>query len=930
MKAVSQNFCQKVAAAATARPDNVAMTILGTVGSEEITFGSMLQQVYSIAARLQKEEILAGDRVALIADNHPNWAIAYLGILFNRSVVTPLDPAATPNTIANFLAHAETKLIFADLASVDKVTQTCAQLGWRIPIVLLDEGKVDSSIHGLARFCEWAGQRSELPNTPPSTSPEDLALLMYTSGTTGRPKAVPLTHGNIQAQINAVQEVMKITDAEVVLSILPLFHAYSQIVNLWLAATIGARVVYLNQFGSSEIEQGLKRSGATALTGVPRLWYLFHKKIFDALNTRPAPFRYALKIALCINGALRDYCELNLGRILFRKVHKAFGGKLRLAVSGGAIFDRDVAKDFHRLGFTILQGYGLTETSGAVTVTRFEDNTIGSVGTSLKGVEVRISEPDGDGVGEVLIRGPIVTSGYYLNPTADQEAFTSDRWFRSGDLGRFDRGGHLYIVGRKKDVIILPSGKNVFPEDVEAHYGRSPLINEICVLGKRDGNSFNGGESLFAIVVPDFEYLKAQRISNPGEWIPWELEDLGRDLPEYQRVHDFAVRTEPLPRTTTRKIRRNELQQQIKTVDGARRARSNGHNNILTVEEANLLDSAAGRAVTAIIREFASDATVHPLANLEIDLRLDSLARIECFTRVEQALGVQFRAEETVSVLTVGDLVRVGQQSSKQKTDFFVAQSQIETSVTHLASNENKRYWRGVLSDDSTVIPELKPFLNRSKLTILLADLLMPLVRSGARLFFRMQVEGREILNTIDPPYLICPNHQSYIDPFLVCSVLPREVLANILHLGASRYFTGLITSQLAKLIGVVPIDPDVHLLRAMRAGAVALRNKKIVNIYPEGRRSFDGQLSVFKKGAAVLATELNVPIIPVSIDGTYQIWPRRSARIRLGKVRISFGEPVLPDMNIPPDSKREERYERLTELIKARVQQMLNEIRHV
>ena len=186
---------------------------------------------------------------------------------------------------------------------------------------------------------------------------------------------------------------------------------------------------------------------------------------------------------LSTNGWLRDTLRINAGRLFFRKVHEGFGGKLRLAVSAGSSFDASVARDYHRLGFTILQGYGLTETAGAATITRFEDNKVGSVGKPLNHVEVKIDEPNDEGMGEVLIRGAIVMAGYYRNPEANREAFTADGWFRSGDLGRFDAQGHLYIVGRKKDVIILPSGKNVYPEDVEAHYARSPLVGEICVLG---------------------------------------------------------------------------------------------------------------------------------------------------------------------------------------------------------------------------------------------------------------------------------------------------------------------------------------------------------------------------------------------------------------------------------------------------------------
>lgn len=907
--------------------------MLSSTGSEDITFDSVLNRFRSIAYRLSQEGVAFGDRVALISENHPNWAIAYLGILYRGAVATPLDQASTPETLATFLADSETKLAFVSPVSLNKFHDACAQIGRTIPVVLLQSSDQDQqSSHVGARFDDWASTLvpPDFAAATPPVGTTDLALLMYTSGTTGRPKAVPLSHGNIQAQIDAVQEVMKITDQEVVLSILPLFHAYSQIVNLWLAATIGARVVYLNQFSSAEVEAGLKKCGATTLTGVPRLWYLFHNKVFDAVDAKPALLRWAFRAMLLANGVLRDYVHVNVGSVFFRPVHQAFGGKLRLAVSGGATFDEAVAKDFHRLGFTILQGYGLTETAGAVTVTRFEDNIIGSVGTPLNGVEVKIDDPNEAGIGEVLIRGPIVTAGYYRNPEADDEAFTPERWFRSGDLGHFDRRGHLYIVGRKKDVIILPSGKNVFPEDVEAHYERSPLVSEICVLGRLNaGSRFEGAESLCAVVVPNFEFLKKQHISNPGEWIPWELEDLGRELPEYQRVHDFVIRSEPLPRTTTRKIRRHELRHQLEAAKLSGQNGRKGNGFVLNPADSDLMNSPAGIIVTAIIKGLVAEAAViHPHLNLEIDLRLDSLARVECIANVEQALSIQFEPEDTTSILTVGDLTELVSRKMSDQRASSPALPPINATAVNAIPIPAKSYWQEALADTPANIPELQPMLNRKPLTTFLIYRLMRLIYFGVRVTLGMEVKGGAVLKQLKPPYLICPNHQSYIDPFLICSVLPPDVLPHIIHMGASRYFTGFAMSRLARMINVVPINPDTHLMRALRAGATALRAGRILSVYPEGRRSFDGQLGVFKKGAAILATELNVPIVPVALDGTYHIWPRESSRIRRAKVKLSFGEPIDIHKVIPGDLNDEQRYERVTAMIRERISHMLEELR--
>jgi long-chain acyl-CoA synthetase len=619
---------------------------------------------------------------------------------------------------------------------------------------------------------------------------------------------------------------------------------------------------------------------------------------------------------LGLNGWLRDRLDINVGRLFFKRVHDSFGGRLRLAVSAGASFDAGVARDFHSLGFTILQGYGLSETAGAATVTRFEDNKVGSVGAPIDGVEIKIDQPDEEGVGEVLIRGPIVMPGYYRNPEANREAFTSDGRFRSGDLGRFDRAGRLYIVGRKKDVIKLPTGKQIFPDDVEAHYGRSPLVSEICVLGVRDPSSrFERAERLLAVVVPDFDYLKAHHIANAREAIRFGLDNLGHELPEYQRVRDYLIRAEPLPRTTTRKVKRFELKNQIEGSGEIAGAARQADSYVLSSADRELMNSHAGRAVAAAIKQQSPEATIiHAQMNLELDLGLDSLARAECIVSVERAIGAEFAPEAQAAALTVGEVIALAQSVSpdgcvaKQKT------SQLN--------------WREILASGPSDDSDLQPILKRKPVTVVVAYALLRLIYLAARVLLRLEVEGRDVLSCLQRPFLICPNHQSYLDAIILCSTYPRGLLPHIFHVGASEYFANPLMLWLARTFNIVPVDPDIHLLRAMRASAGGLRRGEILNLYPEGRRSFDGRLQEFKHGAAILATELDLPIVPVAIDGTYRVWPRGSRRIHPAKVRISFGEPFTPRSVIPDGVNGEAAYKAVTDEMKRRIQRMLDKMR--
>ena len=925
-----KTFCERLVRAATQRPDKVAMMLLGPRGAETTTFSSMLSQIRSLAYRLGVEGIAFGDRVAIIGENHPNWAIAYLGTMYRGAVIVPLDPSAPVEALAAFLENSETKLTFVSQTNLEKFGAVCEQLGRRIRVVKLQP--VNGS-DGLPDLVAW----SQTPRPPefdlarPPAAPNDTAVLMYTSGTTGTPKGVPLTHGNIYAEVDGVQEVLHLTDAEVILSLLPLFHAYSQIVNLWLATVIGARIVYINEINSEEIARGLKEGGVTALTGVPRLWYLFHKKIFDAVRDKPRFVHWLFRSLLATNGWLRDSLGVNAGRLFFRRVHEGFGGRLRLAVSAGSSFDQSIARDYHALGFTILQGYGLTETAGAATVTRFEDNKVGSVGTPLNSVEVKIDKPNGEGIGEVLIRGPIVMHGYYRNPQANHDSFTEDRWFRSGDLGRFDAEGHLYIVGRKKDVIILPSGQNVYPEDVESHYSLSPLVGEVCVLGVRDvTREFALAEKLCAVVVPDFDYLKTQKIANAREAIRFALDNLGRDLPEYQRVRDYIVRSEPLPRTAIRKVRRFELKRQIEELGVvARQARDTGQLPF-TNEDRILMETRPGRALATAIGHHVPDAPIiHPQMNLELDLGLDSLARAECIASLEQSLGVELDSAAVGSALTVAEVVTLANSmvSGVGHDTVGGASRESRTKASRVEISPSPGNWSEMLQQTPADDLELLPILKRRRVTALVAYLLLRPVYLFARVFLRMEVRGLEHVERLERPFLICPNHQSYLDPLLVCSAYPPHILPHVFHVGASEYWSNVFTAQIARLINIVPVDPDTNLIRAMRAGAAGLRAGRILNIYPEGERSFDGLLHRFKRGAAILASELDVPIVPVALDGVYRVWPRKSRRIRLAKVRIRFGEAINP-REIPDGVDGQADYDGIMTEVKTRIHFMLEEMR--
>jgi len=922
---MSKSFCQRVVECCEARPEMTAMQIVGN-DSEIYTFGELLKQVRAIAYRLRQENINFGDRVALIAENHPSWEVAYLGTLYHGAVCVPLDPHGEIETLTNFLENSEAKVAFLSPDMTEKFSQIEERLGRKVPAVVwrMDENpnskfRIPNSNNGFQRFEDWAA--TDFPESfakeIPKADGDDMALLMYTSGTTGTPKGVPLTHGNIAAELDGINEVLKLSDKVSILSLLPLFHAYLQIVNIWVAATYGCKVGYLKELTPDELGKAMREFKPTMLTTVPRLWYLFHKKIFDAVKAKPKAVQTLFKAMMTTNGFLRKSFNLNLGGKLFGQIHESFGGRLHFAITAGSRFDEDVAEDFNKLGFTIIQGYGLTETSGAATATYEKDNRVGSVGKAFFNAEVKINNPDKDGIGEVLIRGAMVFKGYYKNPTATADVFTEDGWFRSGDLGKFDADGHLFIVGRAKDVIVLPSGKNVHPEDLEVHYLKTPLVAELAVIGVEDKAGRAGAEKLAAVVVPDFEYMKQAKVANAKEAIRYALDNLGRELPEYQRVRDYNIRAEPLPRTATRKIKRFELKKEVETgvIAGSNAQEEKTWN--LTDEDKKLLDSNVGKAIVSAIRQNAKDAeTVHPQMNLEIDLGLDSLARAEVFAALEQAFSTEFEGEEAAQALTVADVYALAQKHLP------------EDSNEQTAVYETDLNWSKILKTTDDDMPEVRAVLRNSPIFLPFAFSVYKVFNLFCKAFMRLEVDGIEHLKSLEKPFLICPNHQSFLDPFVLTSNYPYKYFKNIFHVGASQFFNSRFMQWVAKMLYTVPIDPDTQLMKAMKAGAIGLKHGKILNIYSEGERDFDGELHEFKKGAAILATELDLPILPVALDGLQNVWARRSWKIRAAKVKIRFGKPFYAKEILDENLSDEAKYEAVTNHLKNTIAAMIEEMR--
>ena len=404
--------------------------------------------------------------------------------------------------------------------------------------------------------------------TPSSATPDDIACILYTSGTTSDPKGVMLSHANLRGEMESVFRFVRFDYTDAILGVLPLFHALAQMANLMLPLACGARVVFLEALNTNELLRALTERNITLFCCVPQFFYLIHERVFQEARKR-GPVVWALFRAMLALSRLGREVGLNPGKLFFKKVHTLLGPKMRYLVTGGSRFDVAIGRDFHALGFDMLQAYGLTETTGGALVTPPESNVIGSVGKPMPGNEAKIVDAkpaeDGSGhmVGEIAIRGPIVMKGYYNRPGATAEVIR-DGWLHTGDLAYTDANGNFFITGRQKEIIVLSSGKNIYPEEIESYYLKSPWIKEVCVMGMEGAAGDPVSERLHAVIVPDLDVLRQKKVVNMREVIRYDVENISSHLPATKRILSYDIWQEDLPRTTTRKLRRFEIESRVR------------------------------------------------------------------------------------------------------------------------------------------------------------------------------------------------------------------------------------------------------------------------------------------------------------------------------------------------------------------------------
>jgi long-chain acyl-CoA synthetase len=840
-----------------------------------LTHGEFLASVRGIASYLMNSGVRAGSRVAILSESRVEWCASYFGILMAGCTAVPMDAELGPSEIERLLADSEAVLIFHS-------EKTRLKLPAGVKAVRFDSGL----------FTEI--RRIPEKSPCPSVGAEDVASIVYTSGTTGTPKGVMLTQRNLFSDAEALIRFGIIRPDDNLLAILPFHHTYPFMCTFLVPLCSGAQVTFAPSLKGPELLSTIRERGITIFMCIPRLLEMFRNRITGEIKGMPRVLSVPLLLLVRFCFLLRKTTGVNLGKVIFGKIHGILGPQFRFFTSGGAKLDSGIIEALEGMGLTVLEGYGLTETSPVVTFNPLDKRKPGSAGKPLPSVELKIMNPSEEGEGEIAVRGPMVMKGYYRDPQATAQVFRED-WFLTGDLGVLDRDGYLHITGRKKEVIVLSSGKNVYPEEVEREYLTIRIIKEIGVVGNSEGGEASG---LYGIIVPDRDYARSARVGNIREVLKGELSQVSNGLPPHDRVKGFMLHPGPLPRTPLGKLKRHALADLLRKEAEEPAARE---------EDRELLEDAVGRKVVECIVPLLKKK--RPLLNsdhLELDLGIDSLQRIELIVAVEKAFLIDLPDTVGSEIQTVGELVSVIKERVPEGGGKAQAPLRWKELLSAEASEEEKK-WIG---------------LGQGVMTGFLVLILHALLRGILKVFFNLRVEGIEHIP--EHPFILTPNHCSNIDGFVVAGAVSPRILKRLYFQGYRPYFMNPFTALFARMAHVIPIDPEAHLVKALQLSSYVLRQQGSLCIFPEGSRSWDGQLMEFKKGVIILAKEHHIPVVPVRIQGTFKVLPRGGVFPRIHPIRVTIGPPLLvKDLLVSQKTDEADEDQFLADVLRKRVKSL-------
>ena len=769
------------------------------------SYSRLWEESGQVATLLQRRGLTKGDQVILWGPNSPHWALILFGCIRAGIIVVPLDLRSAPDYVERVVSKTTPKLAFTSRFT----PRGEVELG--VPEIAFED--LEAAIAGLPE-----------PEDVP-IGPHDLAEIMFTSGTTGDPKGVMITHRNLTANIKGVSQYISCGPTARLLSILPLSHMYEQMGGLFLVLHSGASVTYPTSRQPTVLARTMRERRITIMLLVPQGLELLMNGIEREVKRqgKEALWNKLFQVA--------GRTPFGLRRHLFRRAHKQFGGKLDFIVSGGAALDPDLGRKWELLGVKIVQGYGTTEASPVISNHSIWERRLDSNGRPLPNVEVKISDE-----GEVLARGDSITPGYWNAPDETAESFEGD-WYKTGDLGYFDEEGFLHIQGRIKDMIVLPSGQNVYPEDIQTVLTKHPNVTDAAVVGLTRDSSV---EVHAALILDDPDMAQ--------EAVAWT----NGQLAEQQRIRGFTVwPEEDFPRTHTLKVKKRIV---IDTILGKIQAASAAEMN-------RSGPAGVARGLADIIAEMSrrSVEDIKDDATLGEDLDLDSLGRVELLSAIETELGVYLDESQLGPETTVRQLSDLIEEGSKNPPMMSFP-------------GWGMHWWCRML----------RGFLQRA--------VIFPLVGIP----YRLKVTGREELEGMTGPALFASNHNLGLDNPLIIKAVPLKWRRRMAVAGAADLWRNPTWWIMNPLLGNgFPLAKEGAVRPSLENMGKIMDNGWSVLIYPEGELTVGGPIKPFMNGTGLVAVEGQIPVVPLRLHINSLGFPARFPILRRGNVEVRLGEPI-------------------------------------
>jgi long-chain acyl-CoA synthetase len=784
------------------------------------------------ARELERLGIAPGDRVLLWGKNSAEWVGAFFGCILRGAVAVPMDQGATSEFAGRVAEQVDAQLLVSDRCNI--------LVGKQRRLILLDSLREAVASHSREAY-----------DSPPLDR-SSIAQIIFTSGATAEPKGVVISHGNILANLEPLEAEMqpylkweRFVHPLRFLDLVPLSHVFGQFMGVWIPPLLGGVVCFQDSLNPSEIISTIRRERVSVLISVPRVLDALQAKIERDLEAEGALESFRKVFA----GFEKESLHRRMWR--FRKIHRLFGWKFWAVISGGATLAPQAEQFWGRTGFAAIQGYGLTETTSLVSVNHPFRIGQGSIGKILKGREVKLDEN-----GEILVRGENIAAGYWEGKEIRAAAKNGEDagWLRTGDLGALDAEGNLYFKGRKKNVIVTAAGMNVFPEDLEALLRREPEVKDCVVVGlERGGNA----EPCGVLLLRDETSVKQPRHA------AGIVARVNESLAEYQRMRSWFLWPEmDFPRTSTGKPKLAEIRASVEAQWGNGSGPANW-------------PATAGGIGDLISRMQNGGKQAAPNANLESDLQLSSLDRVELLSALEDRYQVDLNETRFASARTVGDVESLVRASSPVRSEFVFPRWAQRWPVTWI-----REFFYYLLTWPAT------------------------------HLMAHPRVFGRENLRGVEGPLLVISNHVIYLDVGFVLAALPMRLRHRLaVAMGgerlaemrrppgewplARRLLNRMNYFLVVSLFNVFPLPKQSGFRESFRfAGDLADRGWNIL-VFPEGDLTPDGKLQPFRAGIGLLASNLKLPVVPMRIDGGYEIREAGSKFNRPGRIRVHIGKPV-------------------------------------